>query len=330
MPTTFVGWRVAQNSSTPEAVEVSVSPASTKWISVAFGVGVGLVFAAALRWIDEVWPAGHPSHVVLDWTIPVLLGVALGLLLELARSRTEKYRAEQRALQSLHERLRGSEREQAVWVLASSLLHELRNPLHTLGLALEELEHCEQPERRQRLRQQARQAVGRMNDRFKQLGAMVDQPAQRHVAYDLAKLVRQTAEHFDALARQRGARVQLRGSARLEVVGDEAVARTALENLVSNALDALATRADGTVDVSLEPHGNYARLTVCDNGKGVDAAMQRELFKPLSTSKGPPHGLGLGLPIARSLARAAGGDVTFEAQDLGACFVLTLPLNGDE
>lgn len=318
------------NSSTPEQVEQSVSPASTKRSSIAFGVVVGLIFAASLRWIDDVWPPEHPGHVLLDWTIPVVLGVGLGLVLELARNRTEKYRAEQRALESLHERLRGSEREQAVWVLASSLLHELRNPLHTLGLALEELEHCEQPDRRRRLRKQARQAVERMNDRFKQLGAMVDQPAQLQVAYDLAKLVRQTTEHFDALARQRGARVRLRGSSRLEVVGDEVVARTALENLVSNAIDALGSRDAGMVNLLLEPHGNVARLTVCDNGQGVDAAMQHEIFKPLRTTKGPHHGLGLGLPIARGLARAAGGDVTFEAQDPGACFVLTLPLNGNE
>lgn len=298
----------------------------TRWSSIAFGVVLGLVYAAVLRWIDAAWPAEHPSHLVLDWTIPTLLGVGVGLVLDFARTRAEHYRAEQRALEGLRERLRGSEREQAVWVLASSLLHELRNPLHTLGLALEELDACEEPERQRRLLDRARAAVERMNTRFKELGAMADQPAQEPRAYDLGALVRQTVEHFDVLARGGGAKVRLRSGATVVAHGDEALARTALENLVSNAIDAVESIPGGVVDVAIEVTSDAARIRVRDNGPGVDETMQAQIFKPLRSSKAPHHGLGLGLPIARGLARAGGGDVRLEPSTSGACFLLELPL----
>ncbi len=324
---TFVGWRVTVGDSTLPQVKSGLLK-STKWSSIGFGIAVGFVFAAVLRAVDSAWPPEHPSHLLLDWTIPVLLGIAVGLVLDFARNRAEKYRAEQRALQSLRDRLRGAEREQTVWVLASSLLHELRNPLHTLGLALEELDECRDEDRQRRLVRQARQAVDRMNARFKQLANMANQPRQHHQIYDLADLVRQTTARFDALARQRGARVRLRGRTKLEVVGDERVARTALENLVSNAVDALPDSVNGCVEVTLESDDDRARLQVCDNGPGVSESMRAEVFEPLRSSKGPKHGLGLGLSIARSLTRASGGDVICEPRKTGACFVLTLPLIG--
>ncbi|MCA9641512.1 MAG: HAMP domain-containing histidine kinase [Polyangiaceae bacterium] len=302
------------------------SKSKTRWSSVAFGVGLGLLYAVVLRWIDALWPAEHPSHLLLDWTIPTALGVGVGFVLEFARNRSEKYRAEQQALESLRERLRGSEREQAVWVLVSSLLHELRNPLHTVGLALEELRKCEEPERQERLVDRAATAVERMNSRFRELGAIADQPLHDLSAYDLGSLVRQTVEHFDALARGGGARVSCRGEPHVTLRGDEALVRTALENLVSNAVDAVSGVPNGEVDVEVVRSDDAVRIRVADNGPGIPDEMRSEIFKPLRSSKAPQKGLGLGLPIARGLARASGGDVRLEPVPAGACFLLELPL----
>ncbi len=322
---------MADSASTPLEVRTHPEPRSTtRWSSIAFGVALGLIYAAVLRLIDKAWPAEHPSHLLLDWTIPTLLGVGVGLVLEFARNRSDRYRAEQRALEGLRDRLRGSEREQAVWVLASSLLHELRNPLHTLGLALEEMNDCADPERQLRLLGRARVAVDRMNTRFKELGAMADQPTAEPRPYDLGALVRQTVEHFDALARGGGARVRLNGAPRVIVNGDEALARTALENLVSNAVDAISSQTAGVVEVELQADEGTARIQICDNGPGISEQMRPEIFKPLRSSKGPQHGLGLGLPIARGLARAGGGEVRLEEANQGARFVLELPLTTEE
>lgn len=65
-------------------------------------------------------------------------------------------------------------------------------------------------------------------------------------------------------------------------------------------------------------------MRVVDDGPGVPAALRPRLFEPLRTTK--PDGLGLGLPIARALARAMDGDLALEDADgAGVSFRLVLP-----
>ena len=73
--------------------------------------------------------------------------------------------------------------------------------------------------------------------------------------------------------------------------------------------------------------GEQVALTVTDQGKGVAAADQARIFdKFVRVDPGEPGGSGLGLYIARRLARAMGGDLSVEsAPGEGARFTLTLP-----
>jgi C4-dicarboxylate-specific signal transduction histidine kinase len=65
---------------------------------------------------------------------------------------------------------------------------------------------------------------------------------------------------------------------------------------------------------------------VCDDGPALDSGVRASLFEPLGTAKA--QGLGLGLPIARALARAMRGDLVFE-DACGKAFRLDLPLDQD-
>ncbi|HMR08733.1 MAG TPA: HAMP domain-containing sensor histidine kinase [Polyangiaceae bacterium] len=315
-------WRVARTKirAAPSGAERALRGLTP----ILIGAGAGAAYAAILRLIDRAWPIEHPGHLLLDWTIPVVLGVVWGALVATGRARAEKQRAERRAIEQLRERIKGTEREQAVWVLASSLLHELRNPLHTLGLALDELARADPPASQEKLLAEARHAVERMNERFRRLRSLADQPDRRHAPYDLAELVRSRAAQFDVIARANGASVRVSGPASLTVVGDEIMTRTSVESLISNATDAVG--AGGCVDVALESEGDRAIVRVCDDGPGIPETLRAHAFQPLHTTKAPQHGLGLGLPIARGLARAQDGDVVFEDRARGACVVLSLPL----
>jgi signal transduction histidine kinase len=64
-------------------------------------------------------------------------------------------------------------------------------------------------------------------------------------------------------------------------------------------------------------------VRVRDDGPPIDAEIDAALFEPLRTTK--THGLGLGLPIARALARAMHGDLSLE-RTVGKAFRLELPL----
>jgi two-component system C4-dicarboxylate transport sensor histidine kinase DctB len=107
---------------------------------------------------------------------------------------------------------------------------------------------------------------------------------------------------------------------------DPALLRVVLGNLIGNALDVLAAKADakpGTVRISLDASEHQAKLRVVDDGPGIPAALRGHLFEPFQTTK--PSGTGLGLALSRRIARAHGGDLVLENSQTGASFLLTLP-----
>ncbi|HMS02812.1 MAG TPA: HAMP domain-containing sensor histidine kinase, partial [Gemmatimonadaceae bacterium] len=127
---------------------------------------------------------------------------------------------------------------------------------------------------------------------------------------------------------------------RLDVEMDDAVAATVVEtdadavgqilfNLIDNAAK-YARVADGVVLLCVTTDADAVRLSVRDQGPGVPPAHRRAVFAPfdrgavqLSSNEVP--GTGLGLPLARGLARDLGGDLVLDERGPGACFLLTLP-----
>jgi signal transduction histidine kinase len=89
--------------------------------------------------------------------------------------------------------------------------------------------------------------------------------------------------------------------------------RQVLINLVQNAIDASPRGA--TVELHAETDAGAATLQVLDRGRGVDPSLGDEAFRPGVTTKA--RGSGLGLTIARALARQHGGDLTLRARDGG-------------
>lgn len=106
------------------------------------------------------------------------------------------------------------------------------------------------------------------------------------------------------------------------VAGDRIRLEQVLINLVGNALDAVAQDPSPRVTISASGDAAAVRVVVADDGPGVDPGIADTLFTPFATAK--PGGLGLGLAIARDIARAFGGDLTHAPRDRGAAFLLTL------
>ena len=104
---------------------------------------------------------------------------------------------------------------------------------------------------------------------------------------------------------------------------DERMIGQALENLVSNALQAVEGR--GTrVAVVAGREGDEIAIEVRDDGPGIPPARRDEVFEPFYTTK--TRGTGLGLPIARKNAEAHGGSLALDdAPEGGARFTLRLP-----
>jgi two-component system, NtrC family, sensor kinase len=114
-----------------------------------------------------------------------------------------------------------------------------------------------------------------------------------------------------------------------EVATDEVLVRQILDNLLTNALDAIEGHGSIRITTSLE--GERIRIEVADTGAGIPAEMLVRIFDPFYTTKEAGKGSGLGLAISATLAEALGGALTVESKHgAGSRFRLWLPRHAPE
>ncbi len=126
-----------------------------------------------------------------------------------------------------------------------------------------------------------------------------------------------------------GVTITLRSQGACEVIADSDRVTQILTNLVGNALT--YTPPEGQVAVVVERDDTSARVRVIDTGLGVDPADAETIFERFHRGdRSAPGGMGVGLSIARSLARLHGGDVAVESKGSGrgSTFTLVLPIEG--
>jgi two-component system, OmpR family, sensor kinase len=128
-----------------------------------------------------------------------------------------------------------------------------------------------------------------------------------------------------ALARARGLTVSLSGERELDVACPAVVVTQVLDNLIENALRHGDARRNG-LEIHLSADDDVAAVTVRDHGPGVPSHLHERIFERGVRLAPKVDGDGVGLPLARRLAREHGGDLRCQdAPAGGACFVLSLP-----
>ena len=150
--------------------------------------------------------------------------------------------------------------------------------------------------------------------------------------FDLAGLVRETAETFRPNLEANGFRFECDiPESQLFVNGDRDALAQVVVNLLSNAEKYSDNKKDVTLRVTHRTSPlPYIEVTVADRGLGVPDGCAEKIFEQFyrahdSLSSGI-QGSGLGLTLARQIARAHGGDVVYEPhEDGGSCFCLRLP-----
>ncbi|MFC0118884.1 sensor histidine kinase [Pseudoalteromonas xiamenensis] len=116
----------------------------------------------------------------------------------------------------------------------------------------------------------------------------------------------------------------------IEIMGNKTALASAIGNLIHNSIQIIGRQAKVVLKAAFDTESqNFVRISVTDNGPGVDLAIADKLFEPFFTTKS--QGTGLGLAVVSSVANAHQGKVQVHNTDAGgACFSIVLPiLNSD-
>lgn len=204
--------------------------------------------------------------------------------------------------------------------LAANIAHEIRNPLAAISHAAELLGEEAVAPVTQRLSSMVRDNCARIEH----LVAEVLQLNRRDRVHGEVFLLRPFVDEL--IASFLLAHPEYHGRLGWQVEATVAVRfdRSHLQRILTNLL-ANACRHGSAQPGAVQLVATAQRLTVLDDGPGLDAAAQGRLFEPFFTTES--SGTGLGLYIARELAQANGAQLSY--QPPGGCFQLTFPESHD-
>jgi signal transduction histidine kinase len=209
------------------------------------------------------------------------------------------------AFNRMQERLRRYNDDRVQMLAAIS--HDLRTALTRLKLRLEVGESSEQ-------RQKMADEIDAMGTMLNSILAFVRDDAKREprTLVDFNALAEDVCED----ASDAGAAVTYAGTRGVTVSGRPAALRRAITNLIDNAV-----KYGGGAEASLKSEGGRIVLAIEDRGPGIPRSEREKVFEPFYRIEGSRNpdtgGVGLGLAVARSIAREHGGDVVLATRKGG-------------
>lgn len=288
--------------------------------SVVLGIGVLLVVAVAARVLitGALRPVAHMTAQAEEWS-EADTGGRFGLgpprdeLTHLAAT-----------LDRLLDRVAASLRHEQRF--SAELSHELRSPLASvIAEAQLALRHHRSPD-------QYREGYERLLASAQQMRRTLDtlvtaarvELQQPHGSGDAGAAAHAAARGYEALATARGIGITVsEPTTPIRIGVDSDVAERVLAPLIENA----CRHARSSVTITIGSAGRAVLFHVVDDGRGVPEADRERIFEPGWRGNGHQRadGAGLGLPLARRLARAAGGDVSSDGGAPGGRFIARLP-----
>jgi PAS domain S-box-containing protein len=226
-------------------------------------------------------------------------------------------------------RLQRSARLASVGEMASTLAHELNQPLMALSnfaVAARALAvQSAPPDMLAGALDEIVEQSTRASEIVKRVRAFINPQRAQYEILDIDGVVKHAAALLMPELRRDGIALRLAlddGGARVR--GDRVLLEQVLVNLIHNAMHAMQDRPRGSIELASRRVGQGMRVTVADEGPGIPPEQREQIFAPFFTTR--PDGLGLGLNICRTIVEAHGGCMTVDsAAGGGAAFSFTLP-----
>jgi two-component system, LuxR family, sensor kinase FixL len=250
---------------------------------------------------------------------------------------TQKQQAELR-LQDLQSELAHVGRVSEMGTLASSLAHELNQPLTAVA------SYCEGAREllarklnaemvatiREALDEAAAECV-RAGEIVRRMRDFMSHGQTEHTVEQLSRLITEANALALVGSREHGIEVQISLDPSVDwVFVDRVQIQQVLVNLIRNAIEAMMESPIRSLAISSDggPAG-LVTIAIEDTGSGISDALAPQLFQPFITSK--QTGMGIGLSICRTIVEAHGGRIWFEPREEGGTvFRFTLPVAGEE
>jgi len=253
------------------------------------------------------------------------------------RDLTERQQTEAR-LQELQSELVHISRLTAMGEMASTLAHELNQPLSAIAnylkgsrRLLEGASDEKSAAMRDALDKAADQAM-RAGHIIRRLRDFVARGESERRVESITKLVEEASALALVGVKDLGIRVQFQFNPEIDlVIADRVQVQQVVLNLIRNAMDAMETSQTRDLVVAIAPaDGGQVRISVTDSGSGISPEIAEQLFQPFITTK--RHGMGVGLSISRAIVEAHNGRIWVEPNPTGGTifhFTLAVVNQGD-
>ncbi|MHB8502054.1 MAG: sensor histidine kinase [Candidatus Acidiferrales bacterium] len=323
---------------TKDARAVMVSPAAEKFLGAPAGQFLG-------RRVTEIFPVGHPLRDALHIEGDELTEIAAETELKTAEGEKRVSVSVQAiqedgermgalvtlrdldSLDSINTQLQVSERLAALGRITAGVAHEVKNPLNSMRLWLENLKESLPADSDS----SAKQAVNVLDKEIDRLDAVVKRfldftrPMDvRLEPTQLAELLKEVLEVAQPQMQKANIQVaQLLPIDVPEVYVDRALLKQAVLNLVLNAGESMSS--GGQLRLVLSRRGEMAEISVGDTGKGIPPEHRQKIFQLFFTTR--PGGSGIGLASTFRIVQLLNGSIDFTTEvGKGTTFRIELPL----
>jgi len=220
----------------------------------------------------------------------------------------------------------------AMGAMATTLAHELNQPLTAssnymavVRMLLERSGPLDAAAIREAAEAASRETL-RAGEIIRRIRSFTVEGRVKLKADDLAAAVGTACEEVRRLPLAAGVEIVRELHAdRLPVMIDRLQIEQVLVNLLRNAIEAMEGREVRRLRLTSREVGDRVELSIADSGPGLSEAAQAHLFEPFRTTK--HRGMGLGLPMCRTIVEAHGGSIAGRNAEVGAVFTLVLPIH---
>ena len=230
-------------------------------------------------------------------------------------------------LRDARERLLHGERLAAIGEMAANLVHELKNPLITIGgFAGRLLKSLPSACREHHYADTIFKEVGHLEKMLADILAFSRKPTICYCRCDLEETLKECFDSCALALEDRGIRLTpALCPGPWPILGDAYQLKQVFLNLMLNACEVMPDGGDIEVTVRPAPSAdNSVQISIKDTGGGIPADMLSKIFNPFFTTK--RHGTGLGLAIVNRILMNHNGSITAANEGKGAVFTVTLPL----